>query len=174
MVARLCQQRATAANLPVDPTAIVAAVSAVLSPPPLPPQFSANQNECAVAFLTGLLDSVELEPGHITSYQEEGACQMCGAVYRQVASQPLMTIHQQFLSHPPQATHWHHHWQTVPIPDQRRPVFLPPLVRAGRAAVPPNHWTLTCSRGDPNRHCTDQGVPSHLVPTQGGILYQCI
>ena len=85
---------------------------------------------------------------------------------------PTGTSHVILGLHPvDQATHWHDMWQTVPIPDQRRAAFLPGLVRAGRAAVPPALATLTCSRGNPARPCADQPVPGHLVPTQGGILF---
>jgi hypothetical protein len=73
----------------VDPQHLVAAVNAVASPPPLAPRFALDQNECALEFLHVLLESLDLQPGHLTTFQEEGTCVLCGTVYRQV---PLMSF----------------------------------------------------------------------------------
>ncbi len=80
----MCAEREDPTNPPVNPQPLVAAVNGVATPSPAQPRFDPHQNECAVEFTRVLLDSLELQPGHLHTYQEEGVCVMCGNQYIQV------------------------------------------------------------------------------------------
>ena len=85
-----------------------------------------------------------------------------------------------YLEHCVQASIFHRHWVTVPVPHQQgrqrvallqRPMDVAAAVAAVRALVPPALSNLTCSRGAPGRPCQDQAVPTRLEPLQGST--QC-
>jgi hypothetical protein len=90
----VCTERENLANPPVDPQPLVVAVNGVVTPAPAQPRFDPQQNECAVEFTRILLDSLELQPGHLKSYQEEGVCLMCDNPYIQVMLFPIhLSLH---------------------------------------------------------------------------------
>ena len=46
--------------------------------------FNPDAPECALEFISAVLDNLELVPQYLATYEEVGDCVMCQAPYRQV------------------------------------------------------------------------------------------
>ena len=105
---------------PVDPISVIEAVNAVT-----PNQWKVDISESATDFLESVLDSVELLPQSLTTFQEVGTCGYCSRNYTQVSR-------------------LNHYWISVPVKNKGRLVEPVAGAQAMLESLPSSHRSLYC------------------------------
>ena len=78
---RICGLRRDPLQPPLDPTPLVDALNLCLNDQS---QFDIRVPECAMEFMSQILDNIEILPQYIATHYEVGDCLVCGSHYRQV------------------------------------------------------------------------------------------
>ena len=138
------QARRDPARPAVDPSSLIKALNNVTSYP-----WKVDKSESASHFLESVLDSVELLPQSLTTFEEVGSCGECGRNYRHVSA-------------------INHHWITVPLIEESASNEPVTRARAMLNALPSGRGTLFCTRDQEEwRPCRMRQVPSKLQQVTG-------
>ena len=87
---RICGLRRDPLQPPLDPTPLVDALNLCLNDQN---QFDIRVPECAMEFMSQILDNIEILLHYIATHYEVGDCVVCGSHYRQVGVITVSKIH---------------------------------------------------------------------------------
>ena len=126
-------------------------------------RFTGNQLACVIDFLEGMPSEVQVTPGHLVTYEQEGVCTSCNRISRQVRinlTVPYPKLYSKI--HPAPILHIN----LPQLPSQAPPLDITHLIPGTLADAPGSN--LQCLHQ--GQYCNNQLLhPVNLIPQPGHV-----